>query len=138
MSDIERDEFTRRLAEICTGGGSGLPRKHRDLHILLASATLWMETGIVYSEGEINAGLKTWLADVCPDRDLDHVTVRRELIDASYLLRDDSGNSYSPGPGSASVRFGEGVADVIPAQVLAEARAEREARKAAHEGRKQR
>ena len=135
MSEIGREEFVRRLGELCTGGGSGLPRKRRDLHILLASATLWMETGTIYTESEINAGLQTWIADVGAVLGLDHVTIRRELIDSSYLLRDDAGNNYSPGPGPAFVRFGPGIADVAPAEVLAEARAVREARKAAHTNR---
>lgn len=134
MSDvIEHQEFTERLAALCIGGSAGLPRRLRDRHIVLASATLWMQPGAVYTEPEINAGLSRWLESACPSLDLDVATLRRELVDHLYLDRDDSGSHYSPGAGHPDWRFGDGVADVDPAQVVGEALDERAARKSAHD-----
>lgn len=133
MSDlIEQDEFIQRLADLCVGGSPGLPRRSRDLNILLASATLWMEPGAVYSEPEINEGLSRWLQEGCPALELDVTTLRRELVDHLYLDRDDSGTHYSPGPGPTGWRFSDKIADVAPAEVIAGARRERAERKAAH------
>lgn len=116
----------------------GLPRRTRDLHIVLASATLWMEAGAVYTEREINNGLGEWLENGCPSLDVDVVTLRRELVDRVYLDRDDSGSHYSPGQGPAEWRFSDDVADVDPARVINAAKAEREARRSAHmSGRRQ-
>lgn len=129
---ITRDEFTRRLAELCIGGSSGLPRRSRDLHILLASATLWMDTGAIYSEAEVNAGLSRWLEAGCPSLGIDVVTLRRELVDRLYLDRDDSGTHYSPGQGPIDWRFGDGVATVDPVAEIADALQDRAARRAAH------
>lgn len=133
MSEIiSVDEFTQRVEDLCIGGSTGLPRRLRDLHILLASATLWMEPDAVYSEPEINAGLATWLDQGCPALDIDVTTLRRELVDRVYLNRDDSGRHYSPGPGSREFRFDADVANVDPAKVVTRAIAARKARKRAH------
>lgn len=128
---ISRNEFEDRLIAICIGGSSGLPRRLRDRHIILASATLWMAPGAVYTEPEINEGLSRWLDSGCPSLDLDVTTLRRELVDHRYLDRDDSGSHYSAGSGPAEWRF-EDIADVDPSDVTARAREEREARKSAY------
>ena len=131
-STITIEEFEARLLAICSGGGgSGLPRRQRDVAVVLASATLWMEPGSLYSEAEINDGLRRWLTEVCPTLDLDPVTLRRELVDRNLLARDDSGTSYAPGPGPVEWRFEDGVAGVDPVAVIANAAAERERRKRA-------
>lgn len=128
---IGREEFTDRLVALCIGGSSGPPRRSRDLHILLASATLWMEEGAIYTEREINEGLSRWLQSGCPSLDLDVVTLRRELVDHLYLDRNDSGTSYSAGSAPVEPRFDDEVATVDPAEVIAEARNQRMARGAA-------
>jgi hypothetical protein len=126
-------EFTNRLAAICGGGRlTALPRKERDVAIVLAASTLWMDTGSVYSEQEINQGLQRWLDTACPALGLDVVTLRRELVDRHYLDRDDSGRHYSPAPGPSRWRFSDGIAGIDPKQVLDHARDDRLARKLAH------
>jgi hypothetical protein len=110
----------------------GLPRRQRDVVILLASATLWMETGAVYSESEINAGLDRWRRTVCSPLRLDVVTLRRELVDRHVLDRDDAGSHYSPAPGPSSWRFSDDVGSIDPASVIAAANTARKARKQAH------
>lgn len=129
---INAAEMKERIAALCLGGSDALPRRQRDLHILLASATLWMEPGSVYNEKEVNEALQRWLDEGCPSLRIDAVTLRRELVDRVYLDRDDSGRHYSPGPGPRTVDFDPDVATVDPAAIIAGARAEREARKMAH------
>jgi hypothetical protein len=130
---ITAEEMRERLAALCLGGSTGLPRRSRDLHVLLASATLWMEPGALYTEPEVNAGLADWIGRGCPSLSIDVVTLRRELVDRLYLDRDDSGASYSPGTGPREWQFADDVAAVDPAEVLETARVEREARKRAYE-----
>lgn len=126
---ISRQEFEERLLALCIGGGPGMPRRHRDQQILLASATLWMEIGAVYSDKEVDQALGTWLDTVSPGLRLDEVTIRRELVDRSYLLRDDSGSAYSIGPGPADVQFEPDVGSIDPEALIAGAKAERERRR---------
>lgn len=130
---ITAEEMADRLAALCTGGDlTGLPRRERDVAILLASATFWMEQGAVYKESEVNEGLALWLETVCPPLRLDSVTLRRELVDRAYLNRDDSGTHYSPGTGPATWRFEDDVAELDPAEVVAGAITLRADRKRAH------
>lgn len=129
---IYLDEFTERLASLCLGGSHGLPRRVRDRHIVLASATLWMEEGTTYSEPEVNTGLSVWLREACPALDLDVTTLRRELVDHLYLDRDDSGRNYSAGSGPVEPKFADEIARVDPAEIVAEERARRAVRRAAH------
>lgn len=131
--NIGSDEFRQRLAALCIGGSAGLPKRGRDLQILLASATLWMEPGAIYTEPEVNEGLSRWLETGCPSLAIDVVTLRRELVDRLYLDRDDSGTHYSPGAGPVAWSFDDEVADIDPSAVIADALAERAERKAAHQ-----
>ena len=133
---ITVEEFETRLLAICTGGGGpGLPRRQRDIAVMMASATLWMGPGTLFTESEINDGLERWLGRVCPSLGLDKVTLRRELIDRNYLTRDDSGTSYAPGPGPVEWRFEDGVAEIDSEAVVAAAVQAREARKRAYQAR---
>ena len=128
---ISREEFERRLIAMCERGGEGVPKKIRDRHILLAAASLWMKEGQVYTEREVNHHLEHWASSICPRARLDSVTLRREMVDASYLMRDDAGTSYTAGPGS-SLAFDPGVAHVDPEGLILGARSDRALRKAAH------
>lgn len=129
---IGADEFRQRLVALCIGGSTGLPKRSRDLHILLASATLWMESGAVYTEPEINEGLSRWLETGCPSLAIDVVTLRRELVDRLFIDRDDSGAHYSPGAGPVAWKFDDDVARIDPATVIANATSEQAERKATH------
>ncbi len=136
MTDtITAAEFEDRLVALCAGGRlTGLPRRQRDTAILLASATLWMSPGSVYTEREVNEALGRWLESGCPALSLDVVTLRRELVDRHYVDRDDSGRHYALASGPPEWRFEDGIGRLDPSAVLARARAEREERKRRHLG----
>jgi hypothetical protein len=130
MSDpIGVGEFVGRIEALCIGGSSTFPKRARDRHVLLASATLWMEPGGIYTESEVTDGLQSWLDDGCPSLEIDVVTLRRELVDRVYLDRDDAGQHYSPGPGPPDVVFDPAIAAIDPSQVIADALRRREQRK---------
>ncbi|MGB7859093.1 MAG: DUF2087 domain-containing protein [Acidimicrobiia bacterium] len=130
--EVSAAAFRNRLVSLCINGGDGLPKKQRDLHILLASATLWMKDGTTYSEPEINVHLRHWIDTVCERARLDELTIRRELVDSRFLLRDDAGSHYTTGPGPTTIRFAPDIAEIDPELVIRQARSERAARKAAH------
>jgi hypothetical protein len=95
MEAITAEEFKKRLVAISTThGSSGLPRKRRDRHILLKSVVLSMDITAEYSEHQINLMLQSWLRDVGPTPGVDHVELRRHLIDQEYLGRNRDGSRY--------------------------------------------
>jgi hypothetical protein len=129
---IDRAEIEERLVALCIGGGPGLPKRSRDLQVLLFASTFWMKAGKLYSEKEVNLGLGRWLERGCPSLRVDVVTLRRLLVDDSYLDRDDSGRNYSTGRGPVGWRFAQDAVEVDPVDVVESALRRNAARKAEH------
>jgi len=92
---ITFDEFQQRLIELCLRGGpTGFPRRRRDRHILLKSVALTLDKRAEYTEPEVNTKLRLWLRDVGAPFHLDHVDLRRYLIDEEFLGRSKDGSRY--------------------------------------------
>jgi len=82
-----------------------------------------------WSEGEVNERLKDWVR-VCQTQGLDHVMMRRALVDHSYLTRSSDGASYELSPeGPRRYGFEAAVEAVDVEGVLKEAREEIERKK---------
>jgi len=121
---IQTAEFEERLAAICLGGaGSAFPRRMRDRHILYRTIVQSLDPSQKYSEGQVNEVLQHWLLDVGTCLDIDHVTLRRYLIDEMYLFRETNGTAYMVNrAGRAVVEFEESVAAIDPATVIQSAK----------------
>ena len=99
MVPLERElitalEFEKRLVALCRGMSSGLPRKRRDRHIVFRSVIQTLDATALYSEKSINQSREKWASEVGAGVEVDHVTLRRYLIDAGYLRRDPQGTNY--------------------------------------------
>jgi hypothetical protein len=71
-----------------------IPKNGRDARILLALAAASFDPGKDYSEPQANEQISEWKAGfTCPD-EMDHVTIRRWLVDYHLLIRDADGSSY--------------------------------------------
>ena len=85
---IEPEEFVERLCRLAADRGPRrFPRKPRDREILMKSITLLLRSDATYSEPEINAALQDWSREVAPAIDIDHVTLRRLMVDHGHLER---------------------------------------------------
>lgn len=125
MSENQRqitvDEFRTRLASLCLKTGQpGMPRKRRDQHIVLKSVALILVPNARYSETEINERLMRWRRTVARGLEIDHVTLRRYLVDEGYVQRDRDGTSYRTAP-SAPQLFDPEVEDLDPREVVSSA-----------------
>lgn len=126
-------EFKDRLAALCLKGGRrGFPRKPRDQHILFKSIILRLEPPRTYTEAELNEELRQWLSQVGQTLELDHVSLRRYLVDAGYLIRDGAGRSYQVALAQTDGVFEPDVEALNPVVVLAEAARQIEAQKQAY------
>ena len=68
-----------------------------DFNLMLAVAARTFVAGRSYSESEVNDVLKYWLAREGSILAVDHVELRRWLVDCLVLGRDDYGRAYALG-----------------------------------------
>ena len=123
-----RDETHRALKRMLSNGPlAAVPKRPSDQHLLVTMAAAQLEPGREYGEGEVNDKLVAWLETFCDPYGLDHVTLRRMLVDSRLLSRTASGSSYRLNPERLSEI--EAVAAADPREVLEEIRAERASRK---------
>jgi hypothetical protein len=120
---ISSDEFKKRLAQLCLSSRTAeLPRRQRDRHILLKALSLRFEPGRFYTEPEVNRVIENWLNQVGQSLEIDHVTLRRTLIDEAYLTRAPAGEAYQVGrPSEVRFVFSEDVKTVDAEAVIREA-----------------
>ncbi len=103
---ITLDEFVDRLCRLGADGASRrFPRNSRDREILMQSVVMQLDSERSYNEKEINAQLKAWSRDVAPSIEVDHVTLRRLLVDYQRLERTADGSVYRVGFPARTVAF---------------------------------
>jgi len=99
---ITQEFFIKRLADLCIKSGlAGFPKDDTSLHILLKSAVITLGQSESFTEKEVNEKLESWLKDISQMKGIDHVSLRRMLVDIGYLTRNGDGSSYQvlqPGP----------------------------------------
>lgn len=126
-------EYSSRLARLCLDtGGRGLPRKRLDRQILFRSVLFGIDRSRAHAEAEMDALLLAWLGGPGRNLDLDHVSLRRELVDEGYLVRDPGGAAYRAGEGPADHRFEAAVDTLDPALIVEEEFLRRVAKKKSH------
>jgi hypothetical protein len=126
---ITLDEFVERLCRLGGEGRRPFPRARRDREILMQSIVMRLDSARTYDEGEINDALKTWLREVAPAIDTDHVTLRRLLVDCGRLERRADGKVYQVGFPARVPAFELDVYDVDGAATVAAYREQLEARR---------
>lgn len=95
VQPITREYFIKRLTDLCLRSGlSGFPRDNAAQHILLKSAVLLVGQVGTFTEKEINEKLKIWINQVSQIQKIDHIILRRMLVDAGYLTRTADGSCY--------------------------------------------
>lgn len=76
-----------------SGSLDRIPKHSDDAAVVLALAASYLDPQRTYTEPEVNELLLEWMDHFC-GRSLDHVTIRRCLVDRAFLLRDNAGLSY--------------------------------------------
>jgi len=132
MSHIDDAQFKNRFVSLIVGG-QGLPKKPLDRHILFISAALGLEPQRQYTESELNIELRKWTSRFGDPVNLDHVTLRRFLVDEGYLSRDTAGTSYELTTGWPYT-FDPSIKVLDLDALIEEARAARELRKQQYTG----
>ena len=79
---------------LANGPLTGYPTRRADQNLLLRLAAGRFAAKRSYTEAEVNEILRGWLATFCAPYGIDHVSMRRYLVDARLLARDSAGASY--------------------------------------------
>lgn len=134
MDIVTAEEFEKRLAAICgSRAGSAFPRKQRDRHILLRSIAQTLDASRSHTEQSVNEALQGWLSDVAGGLEVDHVALRRYLVDDGYLRRDAAGAAYMVQlEAHGDVVFDDAVAGLDASMIVHSARERSAARKREH------
>ena len=130
MSNRKSPESAQRALKrmLANGALTALPRRSSDQALLAQLAASRFGPDKEYREKEVNDELARWLGTFCDPYGIDHVTMRRLMVDSRLLMRDKPGTRYRVNPGEVEGLIAE------PADVLAEVERERSARKEKHGG----
>ena len=127
-----REDAHRSLKRLLANGPlTAMPRKPADQRLLALLAASRFEPGKPHSEAEVNERLVSWLCTFSAPCGIDHVSLRRLLVDSRLLARTASGSTYERHVEERDEA--QLVADVDPEAVLTAARGERESRRLAAE-----
>ncbi len=115
------DEFVERLCRIGVDRGPRrFPRRPRDREILFKSIRMQLDPMSDYSEPEINALLERWRERIAPEVEVDHVTLRRLMVDYGELERTRDGATYRVGYPPRPAAFELEIDDLdLPATIAA-------------------
>ena len=90
---VTREQFVRRFPMLVLEQRK-FPKKRESILTLLVSAMLEIDVGRQLTEAAVNDKLQTWADAYGNALGFDRVTVRRLLVDESYLHRDRPGTTY--------------------------------------------
>lgn len=123
-----RDSALKALKRMLANGPvTAVPKRPADQALLAALAASRFDPEATFPESEVNDGLEAWLETISVPYGIDHVTLRRLVVDTGFLKRTSSGSAYRVNPEKLAEL--EAIRELEPAQVLAGLRDERRRRK---------
>ena len=128
-------QFVQRALKrlLANGPMIAVPKRPADQELLGLLAAARLAPKRTYTERETNEVLAAWLATFSEPCGIDHVTLRRMLVDMRLLTRTSSGSMYRLNPAKAGEL--DDLREIDLGRVLADVRAGREQRKRQHAGR---
>jgi hypothetical protein len=121
------DDVNAALRRMLSNGPlTGLPKRPADQELLVRLAAGQFAPGAAYTEKQVNETLAAWLATFVAPYGIDHVTLRRMLVDARLMVRDKQGSTYRLDASAFTPLQDD------PAAVMAQVAAERKERKQQH------
>ena len=128
---LTHDEVKGVFRRIFNGGAMRrLPKSRKDTEVVLALVAASLDPRATYSEPELNIALSEGMAGFVDPATMDHVTLRRGMVDIFMLLRDPHGRSYITNQTVINHRIDPEARAIQPLLVMNEVAAERAKRKA--------
>lgn len=110
-----------------SGSLEAFPTHPGDLDVVLAVAAVTLMRRRPYNEQEINSALMDWLDSV--HGWMDHVTLRRRMVDLGFLKRTVNGSRYFMNYGRVVEVLGDPAAELDAGAIVREVLRERQERK---------
>lgn len=130
-------EIRQLLSKLLANGPlEHLPKKREDADVILALGAARLDPGRHYNEREINDLLTAWLGRFASPFGMDHVSIRRALVDGGFLRRDPTGSVYTAGEERIRQLLSPETRSIDPGEARMELDRAREAHKKAHQSRK--
>ncbi len=124
----QADAVETALRRILRSGSlEAFPTHSRDIDIVLAVAAVTLMRRRPYNEQEINAALVDWLESV--QGWMDHVTLRRRMVDLGFLKRTVNGSRYFMNYGRVVEVLGDPAVELDAGAIVRGVLREREERK---------
>ena len=129
METLDRRDMAHRALKrlLANGRLTAVPKRPADQELLVALAASQIDAHRSCLENEVNERLRIWLETISEPFGIDHVTLRRMLVDSGLLTRTSSGSMYQINV----ERLGEieAIRGIEPADVLDQVQNERDLRK---------
>ena len=131
---IDATTYSRRLVALCLKSGFiPFPARPADRAILQKSMIRYFDPDARYSQKGVDTILKQWIQEIGRKIRVDHVTLRRLLVDDGYLERRPDGARYRVTLlGPFAYQFAPDVDVVDDKMVIAQEATAIEARRRAH------
>jgi hypothetical protein len=127
---INKEQTKKVLWRLFNGGViRRIPKSQKDAKVFLALAASSFDPQVGYSEPEVNEHLLDWMDSITCPASIDHVTVRRYLVDFHFLLRDNKGTLYRTNQSAINLVIEPEARSIHPRYVLEEVSRAREQRK---------
>ncbi len=110
-----------------SGSLEQFPTHSRHLDVVLAVAATTLVRRRPYGESQINEALIDWLESVRGH--IDHVTLRRRMVDLGFLKRTVNGSRYFMNYGRVAETLGDPAPELDAGAIAKEVLRDREARK---------
>lgn len=95
MQRATKTDVEKLLRRLVNGGPiRRLPKSRKDTDVFLALAASGLDPREVYAETDINEALIEWMEEFTCPINLDHVTIRRYLVDHRFVQRKEKGTNY--------------------------------------------
>jgi hypothetical protein len=131
---IDATTYARRLVALCLRSGLiTFPTRPADRAILQKSMIRYFDPDARYSQKGVDSILKQWIQEIGRKIRVDHVTLRRLLVDDGYLERRPDGARYRVTlTGPFAFQFAPDVDSVDDKALIAQEAMAIEARRRAH------
>ena len=127
---LTRKQVERSLRRLLSHGLlDALPKREEDRRMLYALGAWRIHEAGADQEPAINTELEQWLGKFCFAVNVDHVTFRREMVDAGFIGRSDDGSRYWINDQQVHRTVAADALDVDPGDVMVDETAAREERK---------